>query len=263
MIDNKSVSQEALLVAKRVTKDFSSPKGEVEVLDGVSFDVQRGTLTAILGPSGCGKTTLMKILAGILIPDDGHISTNASNADLRDQIAYMPQSDSLLPWRTALDNAMLSSQIGGLDRSEARTEAQSLLSRFGLRGFEKAYPSELSGGMKQRLTLIRTFLAHREILLLDEPLGSLDALTRTDMQEWLLGVWEQLGKTVLLVTHDVEEAAVLSDKLILLSHRPASVRQEYRIDLPRPRDRTDNALVDLRANILDLIHREAHNEQTG
>jgi ABC-type nitrate/sulfonate/bicarbonate transport system ATPase subunit len=241
-----------------VEKAFPVGDGTLSVLGGVSLDVPRGSLIGLIGPSGCGKTTLTKILAGLLRPDSGEILTLGKRRDPREQVAYMPQRDTLLPWRTALDNAILASEIEGQSRERARVEARELFCRFGLEGFEDLYPAELSGGMRQRLTLIRTFLAHREVLLLDEPLGSLDALTRAAVQEWLLSVWEELGKSILFVTHDVEEAVVLSDQIVLLSARPARVRQRFSVDFPRPRKRTEKDFVALKGRILDLVHAEGH-----
>lgn len=241
-----------------VEKAFPVGDGSLSVLGGVSLDVPRGSLIGLIGPSGCGKTTLTKILAGLLRPDSGEILTLGKRRDPREQVAYMPQRDTLLPWRTALDNAILASEIEGQSRERARVEARELFCRFGLEGFEDLYPAELSGGMRQRLTLIRTFLAHREVLLLDEPLGSLDALTRAAVQEWLLSVWEELGKSILFVTHDVEEAVVLSDQIVLLSARPARVRQRFSVDFPRPRKRTEKDFVALKGRILDLVHAEGH-----
>ena len=239
-----------------VEKTFSVLGGTLSVLEGVSLDVLRGSLIGLIGPSGCGKTTLTKIMAGLLRPDSGEILTFGERRDPREQVAYMPQRDTLLPWRTALGNAILASEIEGRPREGARAEARELFYRFGLEGFENLYPSELSGGMRQRLTLIRTFLAHREVLLLDEPLGSLDAFTRAAVQEWLLSVWEELGKSILFVTHDVEEAIVLSDQIVLLSARPARVRQRFSVDVPRPRKRTERGFVALKGRILDLVHAE-------
>jgi len=247
------------LSAIKISKSFFTPGGMLAVLDRVSLCIPRGSFTTLIGPSGCGKTTFVKILAGLLQPDSGRILTDAGEGDSRERIAYMPQSDTLLPWRTALDNAILASEIDGRPREEARAKAKRLFARFGLAGFEALYPAELSGGMRQRLALIRTFLAHREVLLLDEPLGSLDALTRATLQDWLLSVWEELGKTILLVTHDVEEAILLSDRIHLLSARPAHVRKEFTVEFPRPRSRTAEPLVKLKGEILDLIHGEAVN----
>ncbi|MEA3356415.1 MAG: ABC transporter ATP-binding protein [Candidatus Bipolaricaulota bacterium] len=239
-----------------ISKSFTSQTGRIPVLDGVSIDVTQGAWVTVLGPSGCGKTTLIRIMSGLLIPDSGRIITDIGEGDPRGQIAYMPQSDTLLPWRTALDNAILASEIDGQPCEQAKKDARRLFSRFGLAGFENLYPTELSGGMRQRLALIRTFLAHREVLLLDEPLGSLDALTRAAVQEWLLDVWSELRKTILLVTHDIEEALLLSDRIELLSTRPARVRREFSPELPRPRSRTAEPLVKLKGEILELIHRE-------
>ena len=242
--------------AVAVTKAFASGGGSIPVLDRVSIDVPRGSWVSIVGPSGCGKTTFLRILAGILVPGSGTILLEGRERDPRGRVAYMPQSDTLLPWRTALENAILASQVDGRPRDAARAEARELFARFDLSGFEDRYPAELSGGMRQRLALIRTFLAHREVLLLDEPLGSLDALTRATMQEWLRSVWEEVGKSILLVTHDVEEAILLSDQIILFSSRPAHVRRAFPVTLPQPRLRTDNAVVALKGEILDLIYTE-------
>ncbi|MEA1871740.1 MAG: ABC transporter ATP-binding protein [Candidatus Bipolaricaulota bacterium] len=246
----------AALAAVTVSMSFPSPEGRLAVLDHVSLEIPQGSFIALIGPSGCGKTTLIKVLAGLLTPDSGRIIIGAYEEDPRDRIAYMPQSDTLLPWHTAINNAILASRIAKRPKQVALAEAKDLFSRFGLSGFEDLYPTELSGGMRQRLALIRTFLAHRDVLLLDEPLGSLDALTRASLQDWLLSIWQELKKTILLVTHDVEEAALLSDKIILLSARPAHVREVFPVGFPRPRSRTATPLVRLKGEILDLIHAE-------
>jgi ABC-type nitrate/sulfonate/bicarbonate transport system ATPase subunit len=244
------------LATVAVSMSFPSPERRFAVLDHVSLEIPQGSFTALIGPSGCGKTTLIKVLAGLLTPDSGKILTDACGEDPRDRIAYMPQSDTLFPWRTAIDNAILASRIDKRPKQVALAEAKDLFSRFGLSGFEDLYPTELSGGMRQRLALIRTFLAHRDVLLLDEPLGSLDALTRSGLQDWLLSVWQELKKTILLVTHDVEEAVLLSDRIILLSARPAHVREVFPVEFPQPRSRIAAPLVRLKGEILDLIHTE-------
>jgi len=168
----------------------------------------------------------------------------------------MPQSDTLLPWRTALDNALLGPQVDGRPRGKAQEQARALFARFGLSGSESLYPHQLSGGMRQRVALMRTFLCRREVLLLDEPLGSLDALTRAAMQGWLCSVWQELGHSVLLVTHDIEEAVLLSDRIYLLSTGPARVSREQALDWPRPRLRSAEATVQMKARILDLVSAE-------
>ncbi len=247
------------LAAVAVSMSFSSPAGRLAVLDRVSLEISQGSFTTLIGPSGCGKTTFIKVLAGLLTPESGRILAGTREGDPRDRIAYMPQSDTLLPWCTALDNAILASRIDRRPKQIAVAEAKDLFSRFGLSGFEDLYPTELSGGMRQRLALIRTFLAHRDVLLLDEPLGSLDALTRASLQDWLLSIWQELKKTILLVTHDVEEATLLSDRIVLLSARPAHVRKVFPVEFSRPRSRTASPLVRLKGEILDLIHAEGSN----
>jgi ABC-type nitrate/sulfonate/bicarbonate transport system ATPase subunit len=198
----------------------------------------------------------MKILAGIMPLDSGEISLHHRVDNARGRVAYMPQSETLLPWRSALANALLPSEIEHRSREAAIAEAKGLFSRFGLSGFEGLYPAEMSGGMKQRLALMRTFLSHRDILLLDEPLGALDALTRAHLQDWLLSVWREMRKTVLLVTHDVEEALLLSDRVILLSSRPARVRSDTVISVSRPRSRSDISLVRKKEELLKMIYAE-------
>jgi ABC-type nitrate/sulfonate/bicarbonate transport system ATPase subunit len=228
-----------------VSKSFAGEEGMLQVLAPISFDAEWGTWTTILGPSGCGKTTLLRILAELLEPDAGEVSIGAT--------AYLPQRDTLLPWRTALDNAILASEVEGRPLAEARPEAIELFAHFGLSGFERQYPSQLSGGMRQRLALIRTFLAHRDILLLDEPLGALDPLTRATLQDWLLSVWTELRKTILLVTHDVEEALLLSDRVLVLTDRPASIARDLQVELHRPRGRASVELAATKGRLLDLL----------
>jgi ABC-type nitrate/sulfonate/bicarbonate transport system ATPase subunit len=242
-----------LLSVRGVSFSFSSREGTIPVLDRISFDVPRGSWATIIGPSGCGKTTLLRILSGLLSPGEGFVEIGLSGEGTLSRAAYMPQSDTLLPWRTALENAVLAAEVDRRPLDEARAEARALFGRFGLGRFERLYPSQLSGGMRQRIALIRTFLAHRELLLLDEPLGSLDALSRIATQAWLLSVWEGSGKTVLLVTHDVEEGIVLSDRIVLLSPRPARVARMIRVDLPRLRRRGGEDVTQLKGEILDLL----------
>jgi len=233
-----------------VSKTFRDGRGNVEALASVTFVVERGTWTTILGPSGCGKTTLLRILAGLVRPDAGRAAMGDESGE---KTAYLPQRDTLLPWRTALDNAILASEIEGRPREAARSEARELFARFGLSGFERHYPAQLSGGMRQRLALARTFLAHRDVLLLDEPLGSLDPLTRTALQDWLLSIWAELRKTILLVTHDVEEALFLSDRVLVMTRRPATITRDLPVDLRRPRDRLSAELASRKGKLLALL----------
>jgi NitT/TauT family transport system ATP-binding protein len=210
---------------ERATRRF----GELVALDRLSLTVAAGEVVAVVGPSGCGKSTLLELLAGLQRPDEGAVYAEAA--------AYMPQRDSLLPWRTALANAALALECAGVSKREARRAAQPLFERFGLAGFESARPDELSGGMRQRVALARTFLSGRELVLLDEPFASLDAITRGSLQEWLAGALRDEPRTVVLVTHDVQEALYLADRVVILSPRPGRVVAEIDVPLAQPRPR--------------------------
>ncbi|HVC85777.1 MAG TPA: ABC transporter ATP-binding protein [Solirubrobacteraceae bacterium] len=222
------------LSASRLAKGYP---GGVEAVADVSIELGEGEFVSIVGPSGCGKSTLLAMLAGLLEPTAGGISVDGRepSGGLLGRIGYMPQRDLLMEWRTTLDNATVGLELAGVGRAAARERARAEVGRFGLAGFEDRRPSALSGGMRQRAALLRTFLAGREVLLLDEPFGALDALTREAMREWLLGVWEADRKTILLVTHDVEEAVFLSDRVYVMSGRPGRMRTEVTVALPRPR----------------------------
>jgi putative hydroxymethylpyrimidine transport system ATP-binding protein len=211
--------------------------GPLEVLAGVEFDVAPGEFVALVGPSGCGKSTLFDVIAGLEPPDAGRVLVDGADATGRvDPFAYMPQQDLLFPWRTELDNTTLGLEVAGVPRRAARERAAALFGPFGLAGFERSRPAELSGGMRQRAALLRTVVQDRAVLLLDEPFGALDALTRIDMQSWLEGVRERYGWTVLLITHDIREAVFLADRVLVLAPRPTSVRHEVLVDLSHPRD---------------------------
>lgn len=212
--------------------------GGVTALDGVDLRVAEGEFVAIVGPSGCGKSTLLMLLAGLLAPSRGEILLDGERPpSLLGRAAYMPQRDCLMPWRTVLDNCTVGLELRGLRRREARDRARVELDRFGLLGFEDRRPADLSGGMRQRAALLRTFLAGRDVMLLDEPFAALDALTRRDLQDWLLGIAAAAGTTIVLVTHDVAEAAYLADRVYVLSGRPGRVALEVAVPLPRPRRR--------------------------
>ena len=208
-------------------------------LAGLDLTVREREVVAVVGPSGCGKTTLLELVAGLRPPDAGAISVagHADPAERLQRCAYMPQRDLLLPWLSAVDNASLALRIGGARRARARDRAGEHFERLGLAGFENARPDELSGGMRQRVAFLRTLMAGRPVLLLDEPFASLDAITRAEMQSWLADVLRPDRHTVLLVTHDVEEALYLSDRVVVLSSRPASVADRIEVDAPRAEDR--------------------------
>jgi ABC-type nitrate/sulfonate/bicarbonate transport system ATPase subunit len=227
----------------------------ITALEGIDLVVRADELLAVVGPSGCGKSTLLELVAGLQEPDAGSVSVlGATDPDSRrGACAYMPQRDLLLPWRNALANAALALESQGVPRSEARRRAEPLFERFGLADFEGARPAELSGGMRQRVAFLRTLLAGRPVLCLDEPFGALDALTRAQLQRWLAGALVREPRTVILVTHDVEEAVLLADRIALLSPRPGRVVAELDVDLPRPRERTDVRVVELRERALRAL----------
>jgi ABC-type nitrate/sulfonate/bicarbonate transport system ATPase subunit len=229
--------------------------GELTALAGIDLRLRQDEITAVVGPSGSGKSTLLELVAGLQEPDDGTVRVNgaASAAERREACSFMPQRDLLLPWRDALGNAALALECQGVPRGEARRRAEPLFERFGLAEFERSRPAELSGGMRQRVAFLRTLLPGRPVLLLDEPFGALDAITRADLQEWLAGMLDAEPRTVLLVTHDVEEAVFLADRVVVLSARPGRVIAEFEVTLPRPRSVTDPDLASLRRDALEAL----------
>lgn len=238
-----------------VSKAYPASGGpSVQALRGVSLKVGRREFVSLVGPSGCGKSTLLGLIAGLEAPTEGAIEIATQEDGEPGQVAYMPQRDLLLPWRSLLDNATLGAEVGGGDRAAVRKRAESLLGSFGLDGFADALPHTLSGGMRQRAALLRTVLLDREILLLDEPFGALDALTRAALQEWLLEIWERLQAAVLFVTHDVEEALWLSDRVYVMTRRPGSIHLDLSVGLPRPRTRTVRGTPEFAALKQRLLH---------
>lgn len=225
------------LSVEQVSKAFPGPDGtRVAALDGLDLEIGEGEFVSLIGPSGCGKSTLFNIIAGLTQPSGGTLRLDGEvERSLLGKVGYMPQKDLLMPWRSVLDNVTLGLEMRGVSRRAARVQAMEQMGRFGLHGFEKRWPSKLSGGMRQRAALLRTFLAGREMMLLDEPFGALDALTRQRMQAWLLDIWQADRKTVLFITHDVEEAVYLSDRVYVMSGRPGRIDLCVDVELPRPR----------------------------
>ena len=234
--DASEASAPAGIALEQVGKSFPTRGEPLHVLEAVDFAVEAGEFVSIIGPSGCGKSTLLNILAGLEEPTAGGVRFDGRPGEGRlGSVAYMPQKDLLLPWRTALDNAILALEVQGWDRTAARGRAGELLATFGLQGFEDHYPADLSGGMRQRTAFLRTILADKRLVLLDEPFGALDALTRANLQAWLLDLWGLLAVTVVLVTHDVEEALLLSDRVYVMTARPGRISRVMTVPLERPR----------------------------
>lgn len=232
---------------------------------GLDFEIQAGQFVSFLAPSGMGKTTLFRLLAGLLSPQAGTIRLGSgaeaaagARSGSPGRIGYMPQRDSLMPWRSVLDNAALGLELAGTPKREARRQVLELLPAFGLEGAGAKRPHELSGGMRQRVSFLRSMLSGGELLLLDEPFSALDAMTRVSMQEWLLQVWEQHRKTILFITHDVDEALLLSDRVLVATKAPVTALQELTIGLPRPRTYhhvLDESFIALKRQALGLLGR--------
>ncbi len=228
-----------------VSRAFTGKRGTVTALAGVSLRAEPGEVVTVVGPSGCGKTTLLELICGLQRADQGSVTSPPA--------ALMPQRDLLLPWLSAVDNAALALRVRGISREQARAQAGPWLRRFGLAGFEQARPASLSGGMRQRVSFLRSLLAGKPVLALDEPFASLDAITRSEMQGWLAHVLATEPRTVVLVTHDVEEAVLLGDRVLVMSARPGRVVAEIDVSLGRPRRRTDPEVVELRERVLEKL----------
>jgi ABC-type nitrate/sulfonate/bicarbonate transport system ATPase subunit len=256
-----SKSEGASVAIRDVSRRYRAARRRpaVAALDRVTLEIGDREVVAVVGPSGCGKSTLLEVVAGLQDPDSGHVEVAGRREarERRARCAYLPQRDLLLPWRDALANAGLALECQGVGRAEARRRAAPLFERFGLAEFERAYPSDLSGGMRQRVAFLRTLLAGRPVLLLDEPFAALDALTRGAMQQWLADALEAEPRTVLIVTHDVEEALFLADRVAVLSARPGRFVEELEVSLPRPRSRRDAVgdpeLLRLRERALEVL----------
>ncbi len=239
---------------REVYKSFRVDGRIVTALGGLSLAAAKEEFVTLIGPSGCGKSTLLNIICGLMEPDSGEVLLDGRPVRQRTgMVGYMLQKDLLLPWRKVLDNVILGPEIGGMDRKAARQEALRLLPLFGLQGFEHSYPATLSGGMRQRAALLRTFLCHRHVMLLDEPFGALDALTRGELQQWLLEVWQRFRQTILFVTHDVDEALYLADRVYVMTPRPGRIKLDLHVPLQRPRRRdviTSSEFVALKGKLL-------------
>lgn len=217
-------------MAKLEVSDLSFRFENAPLFQGVSFSVEEGEFVSILGPSGCGKSTILNLLAGILVPEGGEMRVDGQRIEgMNTHFAYMPQNDLLFPWKTIIQNVCLHAHLHGTEKA-AREKALPLFPAFGLAGYENAYPDELSGGMRQRAAFLRTSMCEADVLLLDEPFGALDVISRSDMQDWLVSMKKSLGRTCLLVTHDIDEAIYLSDRILVIGGTPACIRAELRVE---------------------------------
>jgi ABC-type nitrate/sulfonate/bicarbonate transport system ATPase subunit len=246
------------LTLENISMVFSTGSSSFTALAPATLSIPAGRFVTLIGPSGCGKSTLFNIIAGLQAPSSGRILIDGHDfTGYIGQVGYMLQKDLLLPWRTVLDNVALGMEINGVPLKLARDRALPLIQKYGLAGFENAYPASLSGGMRQRAALLRTLLVDREVVLLDEPFGALDAQTKSQMQDWLLQIFSDFGRTVIFVTHDVEEAVYLSDEIHVMASRPGRIIETLPVDLQRPRDRrivSTPRFVAMKKYCLDLLH---------
>ncbi|CAM3946753.1 ABC transporter ATP-binding protein [Paenibacillus alkaliterrae] len=257
MSDKASIHAMTTLQVRGIRKSFGKRAARKEVLGGLSLSVADGEFVSIVGPSGSGKTTLFKVIGGLEQPSEGEIWVEGKQTTgERGHISYMPQQSALLPWQSVAGNIELSLAISGLDRKAAKLKTKEWLERIGLDDYADAYPHMLSGGMLQRVSFLRALLAPQRLMLLDEPFGALDALTRLQMQQWLMSIWDQNRRSVLLVTHSIEEALFLSDRIIVLSASPAVVLEEFVVPFERPRSEalwTNPLFNELKQQIYELL----------
>ncbi|QXE21286.1 MULTISPECIES: ABC transporter ATP-binding protein [Clostridium] len=236
---------DSIIKVKNVSRSFE----ENLILKDISINLKKGEFVSILGPSGCGKSTLFNIITGIIKEDSGEVS-------VKGDLGYMQQKDLLLPWKTVMENVVLPLDIRGSNKRESRERAVKYIEIVGLKGYEKKYPYELSGGMRQRASFLRTFLSSEEIMLLDEPFGALDSITRGKMQRWILDMKQELKRSILFVTHDIEEAILLSDRIYVLSSKPGMIKKEINVDFESENKKNrifSKKLLEMKADILKLL----------
>lgn len=249
---------ESVLEFKDVTFSYQAERNQkLPMIEGLNLQIHDGEFVSIIGPSGSGKSTIFRLITGLEQPEEGGIFLNGKQIENRlGIVGYMPQQDLLMPWRTIMENAVLPLEIKGVKKAEAEVQVRELLKDFGLNGVENKRPGDLSGGMKQRVSFLRTILSGSNILLLDEPFSALDAITRLSMQEWLLEQWQKWQKTILFITHDVDEALFLSDRIFVLQQHPISSLQEVEVPIGRPRvirDLSDPVVVQLKEHLINQL----------
>ncbi len=248
-----SIYQKNKLHIENIYKSF----GDILVVDNVSLDLRENEFVSILGPSGSGKSTIFNIIAGLIKPDKGNVFIEDEDFTGKSgRVSYMYQKDLLLPWKKIIDNVALPFVVKGTNKKKARETVKEYFKIFGLDGFEDKYPFQLSGGMRQRAALMRTYMFSKDIILLDEPFGGLDAITKRKMQYWLLDVLRSLNASILFITHDIDEAIFLSDRIYILSDRPAKVSAEIKVDLPKPRNNeivTTSRFNEIKKDIMNML----------
>lgn len=253
------------ILLKAVTKRFPAPQGGFfTALDELSFEVARGEFVSLVGPSGCGKSTILGMIAGLIPPTGGAIFLEGEPVQgVSKKLGYLFQRDALLPWKTVLENVALGLLFRGMGKKDAHERAKVWIAKVGLAGFERYYPGQLSGGMRKRVALAQTLVYDPPILLMDEPFAALDVQTRNLMENELLELWGESHKTVLFVTHDLEEAIALSDRVIVMTASPGRAKASYRIDLPRPRNVIEIRFQEKFSHLYEVIWKDLREEVVG
>lgn len=243
---------------KNITKIFPSRQGDVAALEDLNFSVGDEEFVCIVGPSGCGKSTILRLIASLVQPDSGEIFFGDASRPGQLRTAMVFQSQGLFPWMNVLDNVAFGLEMQGVDKKTRHAQARDFLEKVGLKNFLGVFPHTLSGGMRQRVAILRAFLADPEILLMDEPFGMLDAQTRIVMQEELLNIWQERRHTVVYITHDIEEAIFLGDRILVMSGRPGKILANIPVDFPRPRKRDSilEQVTEIRLHIWDMLRDE-------
>ncbi len=249
----------AHIVVSGVDKSFAIPGGEIVALKDIDLTINQGEFVCLLGPSGCGKSTLLNAIAGFSLPTIGQISVDGKKVEMPGPDRGMVfQEYALFPWMTVRENIAFGLEIKGMSRAQIKPRVDELLAMLKLSEFGDRFPKDLSGGMRQRVAIARVLALDSPVMLMDEPFGALDALTRRSLQDELIRIWSATGKTIVFVTHSIEEAIYLADRIVVLTYRPGTIKQDLRVDLPRPRDSASTAFNDLKRELSTLVTAEQH-----